>query len=88
MKSAFFNFIVWGLRITGNNNLPYLFSMVPDIRSSSNSFENPDDFVQFFGLTVSEKKFVFDSGEFKDPIADEKDILENCSGKKTRKIKN
>ena len=88
MKSAFFNFIVWGLRITGNNNLPYLFSMVPDIRSSSNSFENPDDFVQFFGLTVSEKKFVFDSEEFKDPIADEKDILENCSGKKTRKIKN
>ncbi len=29
MKSPLFYFIVWGLRITGNNNLPYLFEDVP-----------------------------------------------------------
>jgi len=89
MKSAFFNFLVWGLRITGNNNLPYLFSMVPDVRSGAGSFTKPEDFVGFFGLTLAEKKFVFDSDEFKDPVAGEKDILENCGGgKKTRKVKN
>ena len=89
MKSAFFNFIVWGLRITGNNNLPYLFSMVPDVRSGSGSFTKPEDFVAFFGLTLAEKKFVFDSDEFKDPVGGEKDILENCgAARKTRKVKN
>jgi len=89
MKSAFFNFLVWGLRITGNNNLPYLFSMVPDVRSGAGSFTKPEDFVEFFGLTLAEKKFVFDSDEFKDPVGGEKDILENCGGgKKTRKMKN
>ena len=89
MKSAFFNFLVWGLRITGNNNLPYLFSMVPDVRSGAGSFTKPEDFVAFFGLTLAEKKFVFDSDEFKDPVAGEKDILENCgAARKTRKMKN
>jgi hypothetical protein len=29
IKSPLFYFIVWGLRITGNNNLPYLFQDVP-----------------------------------------------------------
>ncbi len=29
MKSPLFQVIVWGLRITGNNNLPYLFEDVP-----------------------------------------------------------
>ncbi len=29
MKSPLFQVIVWGLRITGNNNLPYLFADVP-----------------------------------------------------------
>lgn len=91
MKSAFFNFLVWGLRITGNNNLPYLFTMVPDVRGIGLAFTKPDDFVKFFGLTATEKKFIFDSGEFADPVAGEKDILENCAGRKkggsyTRKV--
>ena len=87
MKSAFFNFLVWGLRITGNNNLPYLFTMVPDVRGIGMEFTKPEDFVKFFGLTGAEKKFIFESGEFSDPVSDDKDILENCVGKKTRKVK-
>jgi len=85
MKSAFFNFLVWGLRITGNNNLPYLFTMVPDVRESDYRFSCPEDFIDFFGLTMAEKKFIFDNGNFSDPVAGEKDILENCIGRKTRR---
>ena len=62
--------------------------MVRDVRSGAGSFRRAEDFVEFFGLTAGEKKFVFESGEFSDPVGGEKDILENCVGRKTRKVKN
>jgi hypothetical protein len=53
--SALFTFVCWGLRLTGNNNLPYLFSAVP----------NGVDSIR---LTDSERLFVekFQPPTFKD----------------------
>ena len=31
-------FIAWGLRLTGNNNLPYIFNAIPDISKENNSY--------------------------------------------------
>jgi hypothetical protein len=86
LKSDLFCFIVWGLRITGNNNLPYLFDMVPDVRKTDFTFVKDEDFKKFIGLTEKEIKFIRE--EFAAPFSVDKDLLESCSQKrKTRKIK-
>ncbi len=50
LQSSLFPFIVWGLRLTGNNNLPYLFDAVPRVRSK--------DFWRELGVTGAEKKWI------------------------------
>lgn len=82
VKSKFFSFVVWGLRLTGNNNLPYLFSAIPDISKEMNMYDSLDKIKSGFNLTNNEIKFIddnFHSYEYKDI-----DIIENCA-KKTRK---
>jgi len=42
-KSKFFSFVAWGLRLTGNNNLPYLFKAIPNISKDHNPYKTMDD---------------------------------------------
>ena len=87
IKSDFFPFIVWGLRLTGNNNLPYLFNAVPNISKETNSYKTMEDIKLGFGLTNDEMKFVKE--HFHAYHYEDKDIFENClatnSNKKTKK---
>jgi hypothetical protein len=50
LQSSLFQCIVWGLRLTGNNNLPYLFDAVPAVRSK--------DFWSELGVTAGERKWI------------------------------
>jgi hypothetical protein len=82
INSKMFSFIAWGLRLTGNNNLPYLFNAIPDIsKDTHNSFKTMTDIKKGFGLTDSEIKFIEDN--FHTYEYQNKDIFEKCSG--TRK---
>jgi hypothetical protein len=64
LQSSLFPFIVWGLRLTGNNNLPYLFDAVPQIRSK--------DFWKELGVTGTEKKWIEE--RFPVPAFHDKDV--------------
>jgi len=65
LQSPLFVFIVWGLRLTGNNNLPYLFDAVP--RAS----------LAQLGLTVAQKKWIKD--HFQTYTFEDKEIVVACS---------
>ncbi len=81
VTSNFFSFVAWGLRLTGNNNLPYLFNAVPDISKETNSYKTMSDIKKGFNLTDKEIQFIndnFHEYEYKDV-----DIIEKCT--KTRK---
>lgn len=71
-ESSFFQFIAWALRITGNNNLPYIF------------LDIPKSFGKNLGLTENEKKLI-DSFEL--PQFEDKDLLQS-SCNSTRKNSN
>lgn len=82
MTSDFFPFIAWGLRLTGNNNLPYLFDYVPQV---TGSLKTMDQIQSAFGLTRSEIQFVrqhFAAYSYQD-----NDILEPCKTGRTTKKK-
>jgi hypothetical protein len=86
VKSEFFSFIAWGLRLTGNNNLPYLFNAIPDISKESNMYSSMGEIKKGLGLTEDEVKFIkehFHVYEYKDV-----DIIEKCVRNTTRKVKN
>lgn len=85
IKGDFFPFIAWGLRLTGNNNLPYLFNAVPNISKENNSYNTMSDIKRGFGLTNDEIKFISDN--FKSYFFENKDIFENC-GKTRKETKN
>lgn len=85
IKSDFFPFIVWGLRLTGNNNLPYLFDAVPDISKENNMYNSMEEIMRGFGLTKEEMKFI--NEHFHGYEYDNIDIIENCDKKITRKKK-
>ena len=57
MQSDFFSFLAWGLRLTGNNNLPYIFDYVPDL-GKSDTYKTMDDIRRGLGLTAAEVAFV------------------------------
>lgn len=85
LQSDFFAFIAWGLRLTGNNNLPYLFNAVPDISKESNPYKTMSDIKKGFHLTDSEVTFIndnFHAYEYNDV-----DIIQNCSRKTLKKKK-
>jgi hypothetical protein len=81
-KSKFFSFIAWGLRLTGNNNLPYLFNAIPNISKEQNTFKTMNDIKRGFGLTNEEVKFIDDN--FHSYEYENRDIFEKCNSK-TRK---
>jgi len=83
LQSALFSFIAWGLRLTGNNNLPYLFDYVPDVRTEKNSYLTMDDIRQGFHLTHSEVAFITD--HFHPYTYNDVDIYEKCSGTRKKK---
>jgi hypothetical protein len=76
INSDFFPFLAWGLRFTGNNNLPYLFNSVPDISKENNSYKNMDDIKRGLGLTEKEVKFIEE--HFHRYEYENKDIIEKC----------
>ncbi len=83
VSSKFFVFLAWGLRLTGNNNLPYLFDAIPNLPKGSNPFKTMDDIQKGFHLTNSEVDFIdkhFTAYSYQD-----KDLIEPCVGSKTRK---
>lgn len=85
-KTNFFTFVAWALRLTGNNNLPYLFNAIPDISKESNSYGSMSEIKKGFGLTEAEIKFInsnFHVYEYKDV-----DLIEKCVRNKTLKKKN
>ena len=84
-KSKFFSFIAWGLRLTGNNNLPYLFNAIPNISKENNQYKTMDDIKRGFGLTNEEVKFIDDN--FHTYEYENKDIIEKCNNSKTLKHK-
>tara|TARA_Y100001980_G_C14544744_1_gene323990 strand:- start:138 stop:1580 length:1443 start_codon:yes stop_codon:yes gene_type:complete len=83
VKSEFFSFVAWGLRLTGNNNLPYLFNAIPDISKENNSYNSLEKIKEGFNLTNSEVKFIKE--HFFEYKYVNKDIFEKCSKKKTIK---
>jgi hypothetical protein len=56
LESPLFVFVAWGLRITGNNNLPYLLDAVPNLSSTSLA-----DLYHKLHLTASEIKWITDT---------------------------
>ena len=82
LQSNLFNCIALGLRLTGNNNLPYLFDYVPDVRKTKLNFKDDKDFVSFLGLTQKELKFI--NQHCSVPTYTDKDIVEPCIDKNTR----
>jgi hypothetical protein len=74
MKSPLFQCIVWGLRITGNNNMPYLFQDIPS------------DYGDGLTLTTAEEELV---SRFSIPVFSDNDIRTVCSEgrRSTRKLK-
>jgi hypothetical protein len=84
LQSDFFSFLAWGLRLTGNNNLPYLFDALPDIRKEKNSFKTMEDIATGFHLTTKEVTWIQD--HFHEYKYIDKDLYEPCTNK-TRKKK-
>jgi hypothetical protein len=85
LESDVFSFIAWGLRLTGNNNLPYLFDAVPNVGKESNKYSTMTEIKKGLGLTAEEVKFIedhFHKYEYKDV-----DIFEKCVRNKTLKKK-
>jgi len=68
LQSDFFSFIAWGLRLTGNNNLPYLFDYVP-LLTGKTTWRN-------LGLTAAEVAFVQE--HFHRYIYTDTDLIEPC----------
>ena len=74
IQSSLFVFIAWGLRLTGNNNLPYLLDAVP-LTSLHEVMTR---------LTASERAWI--AKHFPVPVSEEKDLIVPCvSGTGTRK---
>jgi hypothetical protein len=74
VDSPFFTFVCWGLRLTGNNNLPYLFDAVPNIKNDENIW---------LDLTESEKTWI--NQHFHSYQYENKDVFISCSTTKTKK---
>ena len=85
LQSDFFAFLAWGLRLTGNNNLPYLFDAVPNIRKEKNSYKTMKDIATGFHLTAAEVKWITD--HFHKYTYEDVDIIEPCTNATRKKKK-
>ncbi len=86
MLSDFFSFMAWGLRLTGNNTLPYMFKYVPAIKGGVGPLKSVRNIGEWLGLTEAEMKFISDN--FSKYTYEDADLIEPCIGRNTtRKIK-
>ena len=83
IQSDFFPFVAWGLRLTGNNNLPYLFHAIPNVSKETNSYKTINDIKHGFGLTNDEIHFI--ETYFHKYNYDNTDIFEKCNKNNTKK---
>jgi hypothetical protein len=83
LQSDFFSFLAWGLRLTGNNNLPYLFDYVPQL-TGKNTYRTMADIQRGLGLTTEEVAFVQE--HFHRYSYTDADLIEPCV-RRTRKKK-
>jgi hypothetical protein len=84
IMSDFFTFIAWGLRLTGNNNLPYLFEYVPNVSKEKNAYKTLEQIKGGLQLTSVEVAFIKD--HFHTYVYKDIDIIEKCKTQ-TRKKK-
>ena len=85
VKSDFFPFIAWGLRLTGNNNLPYLFDYIPDVSKEKNSYKTMEQFKT--GLKLTEKEMKFITEHFHAYKYTDADVIEPCKKKTLKTLK-
>ncbi len=85
LKSEFFSFIAWGLRLTGNNNLPYLFDYIPNVKTEKNSYKTMEDIKR--GIQLTDKEVAFIRDNFKKYEYEDKDIIEKCANKTKKRVK-
>jgi hypothetical protein len=76
LQSDFFSFVAWGLRLTGNNNLPYLFDYVPQLGKEKNPYRTMEDIRRGLGLTAAEVAFV--TSNFHRYTYADVDLIEPC----------
>ncbi len=81
VESPLFQCVAWGLRITGNNNLPYLLDAVPEFPKGRTA----EELMNVLGLTKQEREFL--RTECAVPLFKDKDLIEPCQTqkRKTRK---
>jgi hypothetical protein len=66
MTSPLFYCMLWGVRITGNNNLPYMLEDIPaDFGKSIKFTAEETEFIQSFRVPVFEDKEIYGNGECK-----------------------
>ena len=58
LQSPLFQLIAWGLRFTGNNNMPYLLNYIPAVNSSVGSLKTMTGIRQWLNLTDDEVAFI------------------------------
>jgi hypothetical protein len=58
LQSPLFQCIAWGLRFTGNNNMPYLLDYIPAVNSSVGSLKTMTDIQRWLGLIDDEVAFL------------------------------
>lgn len=84
LQSDMFAFLAWGMRFTGNNNLPYLFDAVPNLPSTG-SYHTMKAIQDAFRLTKAEVDFITE--HFHSYTYDDVDIIEKCVKGDTKKKK-
>lgn len=72
LQSPLFQLIAWGLRFTGNNNMPYLLNYVPAVKSGS--LKTMAEIQRWLGLTNDEVTFIV--AEFSVPSSADVDLVE------------
>jgi hypothetical protein len=74
LQSPLFQLIAWGLRFTGNNNMPYLLNYIPAVNSSVGSLKTMAEIQRWLGLTDAEVAFIL--AEFPALNSADKDLVE------------
>ncbi len=75
LQSPLFQLIAWGLRFTGNNNMPYLLNYVPAVNSSVGSLKTRAEIQRWLCLTSDEVAFI--SAEFPALNSADVDLIED-----------
>jgi hypothetical protein len=85
LESELFVFLAWALRITGNNNMPYILDAVPALPEKGAGLGSLEKLADFFGLTEKELDFIEDN--FPVPPGKDADLVEGSCGSKLKKTR-